>query len=196
MSRHHLGDKALDRMPPIPEDQQSPAQRAAMEEITRGPRGKIGGPFISMMRSPELMARLQKVGEYVRYQNTVGMRNSEFAVLVVARHWSNPIEWHIHRPIAEKEGVDPRTCDAIAEGRRPSTMTDDEAIIYDALEELRGNRSLCDATYDRVVKRWGEAGVVDMVAHYGYYSTLAMLMNVARTPLPEGAAPGFKSLPG
>jgi 4-carboxymuconolactone decarboxylase len=92
--------------------------------------------------------------------------------------------------------VDPRTCDAIAEGRRPTTMTDDEAIIYDALEELRGNRSLCDATYERVVKRWGEAGVVDMVGHYGSYSTLAMLMNVARTPLPEGAEPGFKSLPG
>ena len=150
MSRKHLGDKSLDRMPPIPEDQQTPAQRAAMQEITNGPRGKIGGPFISMMRSPELMARLQKVGEYVRYQNAVGMRNSEFAVLMVARHFSNPIEWHIHRPIAEKEGVDPRTCDALAEGRRPSTLSDDEAIIYDALEELRSNRSLCDATYEQI----------------------------------------------
>jgi 4-carboxymuconolactone decarboxylase len=196
MSRPLLGDAALDRMPPIPPEQQTPAQRAAMEEITNGPRGKIGGPFISMMRSPELMARLQKVGEYVRYQNTVGMRNSEFAVLVVARHWSNPIEWHIHRPIAEKEGVDPRTCDALAEGRRPDTMSADETILFDALEELRANRSLCDATYARVVARWGEAGVVDMVAHYGYYSTLAMLMNVARTPLPQGAEPGFKHLPG
>jgi 4-carboxymuconolactone decarboxylase len=196
MSRKHLGDPALDRMPPIPEDQQSPAQRAAMEEITNGPRGKIGGPFISMMRSPELMARLQKVGEYVRYQNAVGMRNSEFAVLVVARQWSNPIEWHIHRPIAEKEGVDPRTCDAIAEGRRPTTMSDDEAIIYDALQELRLNCSLCDDTYARLTKRWGEQGVVDTVAHYGYYSTLAMLMNVARTPLPDGVEPGFKNLPG
>ena len=124
------------------------------------------------------------------------MRNSEFAVLVVARHWSNPIEWHIHRPIAEKEGVDPRTCDAIAEGRRPDILSADEAIIYDALEELRANRCLCDATYARVVARWGEAGVVDMVAHYGYYSTLAMLMNVARTPLPQGVEPGFKPLPG
>jgi 4-carboxymuconolactone decarboxylase len=196
MSRPLLGDAALDRMPPIPTEQQTPAQRAAMEEITNGPRGKIGGPFISMMRSPELMARLQKVGEYVRYQNTVGMRNSEFAVLVVARHWANPIEWHIHRPIAEKEGVDPRTCDAIAQGRRPEIMSADETIIYDALEELRANRSLSDATYARVVARWGEAGVVDMVAHYGYYSTLAMLMNVARTPLPQGAEPGFKHLPG
>jgi 4-carboxymuconolactone decarboxylase len=175
MSRPLLGDAALDRMPPIPTEQQTPAQRAAMEEITNGPRGKIGGPFISMMRSPELMARLQKVGEYVRYQNTVGMRNSEFAVLVVARHWANPIEWHIHRP---------------------EIMSADETIIYDALEELRANRSLSDATYARVVARWGEAGVVDMVAHYGYYSTLAMLMNVARTPLPQGAEPGFKHLPG
>lgn len=196
MSRPRLGDPSLDRMPPIPEERQSAAQRATMAEITSGPRGKIGGPFIPMMRSPELMARLQKVGEYLRYHNTVGMRNSEFAVLVVARHWSNPIEWHIHRPIAEKEGVDPRTADALAAGQRPSTMSDDEAIIYDALEELRANRCLSDATYERLVRRWDEQGVVDLVAHYGYYSTLAMLMNVARTPLPAGCEPGFKSLPG
>jgi 4-carboxymuconolactone decarboxylase len=196
MSKPALGATSLDRMPPIPEDRQTPQQRAAMEEISRGPRGKIGGPFIPMMRSPKLMDRLQKVGEYLRFENTVGLRNSEFAVLVVARHWSNPIEWHIHRPIAEREGVAAATCDAISEGRRPETMTSDEAIIFDALEELRSNRSLCDATYGRVVARWGEQGMVDLIAHYGYYSTLAMLMNVARTPLPEGAQPGFKPLPG
>ena len=98
-----------DRMPPIPEDRMTPEQRAAMVELTSGPRGKIGGPFVPLVRSPELMSRLQKVGEYLRFHNTVGLRNSEFAVLVVARHWSQPVEWAIHRPIAEREGVLPAT---------------------------------------------------------------------------------------
>ncbi|MEY2656294.1 MAG: hypothetical protein RLZZ395_36, partial [Pseudomonadota bacterium] len=94
-----------DRMPPIPEDRMTPEQRAAMVELTSGPRGKIGGPFVPLVRSPELMSRLQKVGEYLRFHHTAGLRNSEFAVLVVARHWSQPVEWAIHRPIAEREGV-------------------------------------------------------------------------------------------
>jgi 4-carboxymuconolactone decarboxylase len=193
-----LGAAALDRMPAIPEAQMSPDQKRVMDEIAAGPRGRIGGPFIPLMRSPELMNRLQKVGEYLRFQNTVGMRNSEFAVLIVARHWSQPIEWAIHRPIAEKEGVLPATCDAIAEGRRPDNMTDDETLIYNVLEELRNNRSLSDPTYAQLLKRFGEQGVIDLVAHYGYYSLLAMTMNVARTAVPDNgtAVAGLKTIPG
>ncbi len=193
-----LGAAALDRMPVIPEARMSPDQKRVMDEIAAGPRGRIGGPFIPLMRSPELMNRLQKVGEYLRFQNTVGLRNSEFAVLIVARHWSQPIEWAIHRPIAEKEGVLPATCDAIAEGRRPDNMTEDETLIYNVLEELRNNRSLSDPTYAQLLKRFGEQGVIDLVAHYGYYSLLAMTMNVARTAVPENgtAVAGLKTIPG
>ena len=198
MSHVHLGSAALDRMPAIPEAQMSAAQKAVMDEIAAGPRGPIGGPFIPLMRSPELMNRLQKVGEYLRFHNTMGLRNSEFAVLLVARHWAQPIEWAIHRPIAEREGVLPATCDAIAQGRRPDDMTADESLIYDALEELRANRCFSDVTYERVRERFGEQGVIDMVAHYGYYSLLAMTMNVARTTLPAGteAVPALKAFPG
>lgn len=188
MRQPQLGSAAIDRMPALAPAEMSPAQTAAMDEIAAGPRGRIGGPFIPLMRSPELMNRLQKVGEYLRFQNAMGLRNSEFAVLVVARHWGQPIEWAIHRPIAEREGVLPATCDAIAEGRRPDAMTADETLIYDALEELRNNRSLSDITYERARQRFGEHGVIDLVAHYGYYSLLAMTMNVARTALPEGAS--------
>ena len=193
-----LGAAALDRMPALPEAQMSPEQKKVMDEIAAGPRGRIGGPFIPLMRSPELMNRLQKVGEYLRFQNAVGLRNSEFAVLIVARHWSQPIEWAIHRPIAEREGVLPATCDAIAEGRRPDNMTDDETLIYNVLEELRNNRSLSDTTYGQLRQRFGEQGVIDLVAHYGYYSLLAMTMNVARTAVPENATAvaGLMNFPG
>ncbi len=198
MNHLKLGAAELDRMPAIPDAQMSTEQKRIMEEIAAGPRGRIGGPFIPLMRSPELMNRLQKVGEYLRFQNTVGLRNSEFAVLIVARHWSQPIEWAIHRPIAEREGVLPATCDAIAEGRRPDGMTEDETLIYNVLEELRNNRSLSDVTYGQLRNRFGEQGVIDLVAHYGYYSLLAMTMNVTRAAIPENAASvaGLKTIPG
>ena len=196
MSHVPLGSPELDRLPAIPDAQMTAAQKAVMDEIASGPRGRIGGPFIPLMRSPELMNRLQKVGEYLRYHNTMGLRNSEFAVLVAARHWSQPIEWSIHRPIAEREGISPEICDAIAQGRRPEGMNSDETLIYDALEELRTNHCISDVTYQKALTRFGEQGVIDLVAHYGYYSLLAMVMNVARTALPAGATSGLKPFPG
>ena len=198
MNNLNLGAAGLERMPDIPEAQMSTEQKRIMNEIAAGPRGRIGGPFIPLMRSPELMNRLQKVGEYLRFQNTVGLRNSEFAVLIVARHWAQPVEWAIHRPIAEREGVLPATCDAIAEGRRPDNMTEDETLIYNVLEELRSNLSLSDVTYAQLRNRFGDQGVIDLVAHYGYYSLLAMTMNVTRTAVPENSVgvAGLKSIPG
>ena len=184
-----------DRLPEIPPERMSAEQRQVMDELTSGPRGKIGGPFIPLVRSPELMSRLQKVGEYLRYHNSVGLRNSEFAVLVVARHWSQPVEWAIHRPIAEREGVLPATIDALAEGRRPTTMSDDEAIIYDVLDELRNHKSVSDPTWHRGLSRFGEQGMIDMVAHYGYYSLLAMVMNVSRTALPPDKVAELPRMP-
>ena len=80
--------------------------------------------------------------------------------------------------------------------KRPANMTPDLATIYDFVTQVTEKHEVSDATFAAATKLLGEQGVVDMVAHYGYYSTLAMLMNVARTPLPEGSEPGFKSLPG
>ena len=184
-----------DRLPEMSREQMTDAQRAAVDELVSGPRGKLSGPFVPLMRSPELMRRLQKVGEYLRYDNTVGLHNSEFAVLVVARHWSQPVEWHIHKPIAMKAGVSEETCDAIAEGRRPPNMTAEETVVYDFLQELLHNQSVSDVTWAAAQKMFGNQGVIDMTAHCGYYSLLAMVMNTTRRDLPDNAAPGIAPFP-
>ncbi|NBS99087.1 MAG: carboxymuconolactone decarboxylase family protein [Betaproteobacteria bacterium] len=189
--------KPMDRMPALAEDEMSPQQQSAYAALTQGPRGKVAGPFVALLRSPELMDRLQRVGEYLRFSNTIGLRCSEFAVLVCSRHWSQPVEWAIHRPIAEREGVSPQTCDAILQGRRPLSMSDDECIVYDVLDELYRCRSVSDLTWARLVDRWGDQGAIDLLAHYGYYSTLAIVMNACRTAVPESPfSEQMRSLPG
>ena len=76
---------------------------------------------------------------------------------------------------------------AIAEGRRPAKMAADEAAIYDFIDELSRNRSVSDPTYARAKEHFGERGVIDMIGIHGYYSLLAMILNVSRAPLPEGS---------
>src|ERR1017187_6265935 len=80
---------AQDRMPPIPADKMTDAQKKAAAEITAGPRGQLVGPFIPLLRSPEFMSRLQKTGEYLRYNSKLGPRLNEFAILVTARAWTH-----------------------------------------------------------------------------------------------------------
>jgi 4-carboxymuconolactone decarboxylase len=68
-------------------------QKAVIDEIAAVPQGRICGPYITLKRFPEFMNRVQKVNEYLRFYNMVGLRNSKFAVLIVVRHWDQSIEW-------------------------------------------------------------------------------------------------------
>lgn len=180
------GAVAQDRMPPIPADKMTEAQKKAASELASGPRGSVFGPFIPLLRSPEFMSRLQKMGEYLRYKSALPARLSEFTILVTARRFTQQYEWYVHHPIALKAGVKSEVAAAIAEGRRPTGMTAEEEVVYDFCDELFRTDGVSDATYARAVAKLGEQGVIDLLGIAGYYTMLAMVMNVARTPLPEG----------
>jgi 4-carboxymuconolactone decarboxylase len=181
--------QAPERLPPIAPERLSEAQRRVAAEIAAGPRGELRGPFVALLRSPELAAAVQRVGEYLRFRCPLERRLAELATLIAARHWTQQYEWHMHYAHAMKAGVAPALADAIAEGRRPDAMAQDEALVYDLLAELLHNGGVCDATYARALERFGEQGVVDLVAIAGYYGMLAMVMNVARTAVPGGRPP-------
>lgn len=177
-----------ERMPALSAEEMDPQQKAAAQALIDGPRGAVFGPFIPLLRSPELMDRLQKVGEYLRFQSAVESRLNEFVMLIVSRHWTQQFEWCMHYPLALKAGVKQEVLDALADGARPAGMADDEALAYDLCDELHRTHGLSDATYGRAVAHFGERGVIDMVALIGYFTTVSMVMNVARTPPMTNAA--------
>jgi 4-carboxymuconolactone decarboxylase len=183
----------MERMPPIPDDAMNDVQRAAAEALRAGPRKGVKGPFIPLMRSPELMSRLQRVGEYLRFDSALPPRLSEFATLIVSRAWTQQFEWAVHVPLALKAGTSQDTIDAVREGRRPVAMSDDEALVHDFCIELATHRGASDATYAACVARLGEQGVIDLVSLVGYFTMISMVLNVAGTPPEPGA--GVAPLP-
>ena len=172
-----------DRLPPIPQEAWSDHQRREAQALIAGPRGGLLKPFIPLLRSPELMGHAQRMGEYLRYRSAIGVRLTELAILVTAHEWQQAVEWAIHAPIAQREGVRPEIIAAIARGERPAALADDEAAVYDVCIELQRQRGISDATWATAVARLGEPGVVDLIGINGYYAFLAMVMNAARTPV-------------
>lgn len=187
---------AQDRMPPIPDDRMTDAQKAAVEEFKRARNtDRFRGPFVPLLRSPEILSRARNLGDYVRFDNVLPAHLSEMVILITARHWTQQYEWAAHAPIAEREGLGPDVIAAIADGRRPEAMTEDEAALYDFCAELLHTRGVSDPTYARMASRFGEIGVIDAIGVMGYYSMLAMVMNTARTPLRDDAPPPLAPFP-
>lgn len=175
---------AEDRMPPTPLEKMTDIQKQYAAAMINGPRKALIGPFIALIRSPELFDRTQQLGNYLRFQNVLGAEVTDFTILTVGRLWNQQTIWYFHEPLALKAGIRPETLKELATGRRPAGMTNDQQIAYDFSIELHQNKRVSDATYKLVVDRFGEQGVVDMIALNGYYVYVAMILNGVQTPVP------------
>jgi 4-carboxymuconolactone decarboxylase len=175
-----------DRLPPIDPKLWTDAQRESADEIIEGPRRALISPFVPLLRSPELCTHAQRMGEYLRYRSAVGLRLSELAILVTSSHWQQQVEWSIHVPIAQREGIRAEVVAAIAQGQRPVFERDDEAVAYEFSRQLLQERRVQDGTWSQALGLWGEQGAVDLCGIVGYYSMLSMVMNGAQTPPPPG----------
>ena len=187
--------RAQDRMPPIPMSEMTEAQERAAAEFEAERGYAIRGPWVPLLRSPEVLRLMIDMRSHVRDRSLLSPKLTELAILIAAREWTQQYEWNAHAGAAERAGLKPAIIAAVAEGRRPRQMAEEEEILYDLCVELHRNKSVSDATYDRALTAFGQEGIVEAVAIEGYYALLAMVMNTARTPLPEDGTRALTRFP-
>src|SRR6516165_2497601 len=181
-----------ERFPQLPLDKMTPQQRTAAEAIMAGPRGSLNGPFNAWLRSPDLADRLQRVGEYVRFKTSLDKRLNEMAILMTAQYWGASYEWYAHAPLAAKAGLAPEVIKALGEGKKPDNMKDDEAIVWEFTTQLRRDHGVDDAIYTSALEKFGERGIIDLIAVNGYYDVVSMTLNVAHVKPPKDAQLPFQ----
>ncbi len=185
------------RFKPIPLEELTPEQQGLVDAIRSGPRaaiknsaaakpGPLGGPFNVWLRSPGIGNIVQKLGEEIRFRSSLPSKLNELAIIITARQWTSQYEWYAHHRLALEAGLDPAIARDIAEGRRPAKMGADEMIVYEFSRELHQTQGVSDATYQAALDRFGERGVMDLMAVNGFYVLVSMCLNVDRTPLPDG----------
>ena len=197
-TKKSLRKKELKRPSPrlvIPaESEMNEAQRRLLQTMRSGPRGaslKPQGPFAVWLHAPEYGHLAQALGGFCRYQSSVPPRLSEFAILCTARLWRAQFEWYAHVNVAANEGVKAKTIADLRAGRVPKSAAKDERAIYDFIQEIYKSKRVTERTYKRVLAVLGEKGTVELVGILGYYSLVAMTLNVFAMLPPEGEALAF-----
>jgi 4-carboxymuconolactone decarboxylase len=186
---------AQDRLPPIPADKMTEVQKKTAAEYKDLRKADLTGPpWSAMLRSPDWVVPALEMRLHVLNKPVLGSRLTEFAILIAAREWTNNYEWNAHSNAARQAALNPELIAAVAEGRRPQGMAEEE-IVYDFCAELLHNKSVSDGMYTRALAKFGEPGVVELANIEGYYVYLSMIMNMARSPLPAGAKPQLSAFP-
>jgi 4-carboxymuconolactone decarboxylase len=182
------------RLPVIDMTSLGAEQQALVEAIKSGPRGAFSndGPFAVYLHAPGFGQLAQQLGAHMRFGTSLPPRLSELAILFTAQHWKAQYEWAAHAVIAAKQGVKQATIRDLQAGRAPKSAPRDEMAIYTFAKELYATRRVSDATYARVHKLLGDAGMVELVGILGYYVTVSMALNVFRMPVPEDTPQPFR----
>jgi 4-carboxymuconolactone decarboxylase len=179
------------RFAEIPLGKWTTEQKAVAEEIVAGPRGAIGGPFPTWLRKPELAARLQKLGEYIRFERDLPIKFVSIAILMTARHWRCQYEWDFHTKTARDAGISQRAIDRILANETPDDFSDGEQAVHAFCRALHRDRDVTDAEFAAARDALGEEGVVELIAISGYYTMMAMALNVSQVPPVSGKRTDF-----
>lgn len=180
---------------PLPEPaQMTPEQLAIHSAMVKGPRGRMVGPMRAVVHSPELADRWQKFGELVRYRMVLPEELKELAILACGRHWNSDVEWAVHRTAANKAGVSADTIAAIEAARPVRFARLEHREVYEFTRLLLRHGQVPDDAYAAIRSRWGDRGVVELTAIVGYYSMVAMMVNVHLVPVPAEDGPGIHPL--
>src|SRR5215831_1527599 len=185
-----------ERMSMIPADKQTEAQKKAVADY-RALRGVdlTGPPWSVLLRVPDHVVPALQIRLHYLNKSVLGPKLTEFAILTAARKWTNNWEWNAHSTAAATAGLSAEIMSAVAEGRRPERMSEEEAIVYDVSLEIQNNQGVSDGTYAKAVAKFGEPGVVELASIQGYYAYLAMVMNVARITVQPNAAQPLERFP-
>ncbi|MGH6990307.1 MAG: carboxymuconolactone decarboxylase family protein [Stellaceae bacterium] len=182
------------RFSPLATDGLTEAQRPVVDRLLKALPNGLGGPFVIMLKSPLMANGMIELFEYYRFQSKLDPRLKELATLIVAREWTAQFEWWAHKPAAVKAGLAEDVIADLRLGKRPATMKDDEAIVYDFVIAIMRRHEADDAVFDRAMALLGEEQLVDLITLVGEYLKVSLILNVGRVGIPEGGTPPLPPL--
>lgn len=175
-----------ERLKQISYDALPDAVKPLADDILKVSSAALGGPYNALLRSPEMARRCFDHLDYLRFRTSVNKRLNEFAILIQARISNAQYEWWAHEIIARKAGLSDAVMKDLRECRRPTSMQDDERLVYDYCIQLSLNHRVPDALWQEAVDTMGEQAVIDLTVLSGTYVMVSMLLNATQVGIPGG----------
>jgi len=184
-----------ERLPLPPAESLTPEQREAARALIEGPRKGVYGPFLPLLRSPQLLDRVAKLGEYLRYGSSLPAAVRELCICAAARHVGNQFEWQMHAPLAVQAGAPAAAVELLRQGARPSGLPQEQETALAFTLELLQTHGTSEPTWQATLAQLGETGVVELATLVGYFVMVSWVMNVAHTPAQSAPGPGLPAFP-
>jgi len=170
------------RFTPLSPQLMTPRQHAVAEAIQQRGGAGLNGVQQALLHSPEVAERVQLLAEHLRYNLRVPERLRALAILVSAgRYRSADVAHFVGLEEVRDSGLAEAKISALAEGRRPADLKEDEQLVFDFCTELTRTGGVQGATFDRLAGRLGREIALELVAVCGYTRLITNVLNVTQT---------------
>jgi 4-carboxymuconolactone decarboxylase len=167
----------MPRLPEVLDRDALPEDKREIHDYLAKTRGAVRLPFSVYLNSPELTYRIAHLGSYIRFDSSIPDQTREIAILATAREMDAHYEWLGHSRLAREFGVSDATIDAIANRKAPAGLSADEALPVRVAQSLLRDHHLSDELFKEAHAKFGDSGVVEILATVGYYALMACVIS-------------------
>ncbi len=139
-----------------------------------------------MAHNPALLRAWAGFRDHVVVRNALGPQRSEVAILRTGHRLGASYEWAHHVCRARACAMDDARILSVR--GEPEAMAPEDAAIARAVDDLIDHARLSPPTREALEVLVGTAGVFDVIATVGLYSTLAFIVKSFDTPVDENVA--------
>lgn len=174
----------------------SPADRERYDRMVERRRSQgagFGGPYAALMNHPQLCAKVEDLGYYLKFEGHLPRDVYQFVVLFVARRTGAAFEWIDHIRHAEAAGVPSSLISALQKGEDVSALAAPPYdVVAQALASTLSWRNIPQRVQDEAIKTFGVEGFVELVVLSGFYQMFSGINQGFDVALAPGVESPFK----
>jgi 4-carboxymuconolactone decarboxylase len=165
---------------PIPADTDafSPETREAIRHIIATRGGSTPPPSSYMTYAGKAGALLSDLVEHLRYHTSLSNAETELAICISARASNSDYIWNAHTRLGLQEGTREEALHAVDTRAALDGLMPDEVLIIRFGRELLEAPAIADETFTAVRERYGERGLMELVAVMSIYTMNANILRV------------------
>ena len=185
------------RIPPIAPSDLTPEQRTAHDYCrnavgrfdgvftTSRPDGALLGPWSLLLETPNL---IQPHRQFISAIQALPLKPSirEVVIIATGSKYKAPYELYAHKAVGIKQaGLSEAQADAIAEGKKPADLTEEQGVAFDmAIALTHGTGKLADEIWEKGVKLLGRTEALAVVHFVGIYCYTCVVLNAGDIAVP------------
>jgi 4-carboxymuconolactone decarboxylase len=147
--------------------------------------GRLIGPFNPALLNPAIAAPFLDLQFAEQLHTSLSARVREIVILAVGAVWQADYELYAHLAVARKAGFSEDAARAVATGRLPDGLSDDELIAPRLTQQLSTSHHVDESLYRVAETAFGAKGLIDIAFLIGIYHSVCATLTMFAIPAPE-----------